>query len=126
MPKREIKPIKPSFIRKDERGIFVEIVNEGPWETIIHGSMESGAEMGNHYHRECRAFFYVVDGKVEIHIRHLYDQSIAVGVLTSGEGLYFLPYEVHVVRYLEKTDFIFLKSYRYREDQPDTFPGSVG
>jgi len=125
MPEREIKPIKPSFIRRDERGTFVEIVNEGPWETIIHGSMKSGAEMGNHYHKECRALFYVVSGKAEVHIRHVYDQGMNKVILGSGEGLYFLPYEIHVIHYLEKTDFIFLKSYRYREDQPDMFPEKI-
>ena len=122
---RNYEPVKPSFVRKDERGDFVEIVNEGPWETIIHGTMEPGAEMGNHYHREARAFFYVVNGKVEIRIRHLYGENTDKVVLNSGEGLYFLPYEIHVVHYLEKTDFIFLKSYRYRDDQPDMYPGEV-
>ena len=54
--------VKPSFVRADERGLFVEVVNEGPWETVVHGSMKKGSEMGQHYHRECRAFFILSAG----------------------------------------------------------------
>ena len=122
---RELQPVKPTFVRKDQRGDFIEIVNEGPWETIIHGTMEAGAEMGNHYHREARAYFYIVSGKAEIRMRHRFDDTVQKIVLHPGEGVYFLPYEIHVVHYLEKSDFIFLKSYRYTDDQPDMYPGDV-
>jgi quercetin dioxygenase-like cupin family protein len=122
---RDLQPVKPTFVRKDQRGDFIEIVNEGPWETIIHGTMEAGSEMGNHYHREARAYFYIVSGKAEIRMRHLFDDTVQKTVLHAGEGVYFLPYEIHVVHYLEKSDFIFLKSYRYTDDQPDIFPGDV-
>ncbi|MBU0480960.1 MAG: hypothetical protein KKG47_07650 [Proteobacteria bacterium] len=114
--------LKPTFIRNDDRGLFVEITHEGPWETVIHGSMQKGASMGNHYHRECRAFFYLVSGKAEISIRNIVEKTEDVYSLGSGEGIKFLPYECHEVRYCEDSDFVFLKSYRYDPDNPDIYP----
>ncbi|MBI4831560.1 MAG: WxcM-like domain-containing protein [Candidatus Lindowbacteria bacterium] len=128
MDKRQAKrpvPVGPSFERRDERGSFIEIVNEGPWETIIHGSMKKDKVMGNHYHRECRAFFYLINGKAEVRIKHLVDGTSDTVVLTAGRGVYLLPFEVHKVRYMEDSDFILLKSYRYKESNPDIFPNEI-
>ncbi|MCA1962088.1 MAG: hypothetical protein LDL33_15000 [Desulfomonile sp.] len=119
------KPVAPTFVRKDERGLFVEIVNEGPWETIIHGSMAKNAEMGNHYHRECRAYFYLISGRARIAVRHLIDNSMDEVELVAGQGVYLLPFETHVIQYLEDSDFILMKSYRYRNDNPDIYPCKV-
>ena len=122
---RSCQPVAPSYVREDPRGLFVEIVNEGPWETVIHGAMKRGAEMGNHYHRECRAFFYLVTGKAEVVVRHLVDNTTRHVPLAARQGMYFLPFQTHVIRYLEDSDFIFLKSYRYRDDEPDIYPCQV-
>jgi mannose-6-phosphate isomerase-like protein (cupin superfamily) len=117
--------VKPSFRREEQRGLFVEILNEGPWETVIHGTMRPGGVMGNHYHKRTTAFFYLVRGKAQIVIRHMVDQNEERLELNPGEGVYFYPYETHAIRYLEPSDFIFLKSTRFREDNPDLFPAPV-
>ena len=117
--------IDPSFVRTDDRGLFVEIVNEGPWETIIHGSIKAGKVMGNHYHRENRAFFFLTRGKALVKIEHLVDGSSSSLELDGGKGVYFLPFEIHTIEYLEDSDFILMKSYRYSQDNPDIFPGEV-
>ncbi len=116
---------EPTFIRKDERGLFVEVLNEGPWETIIHGSMKCGAEMGPHYHRECRAYFYLINGSARVQVRHLIDDSTEDVALGPQQGIYFLPFETHLIRYLENSDFLLLKSFRYSDDDPDIFPSPV-
>jgi hypothetical protein len=46
-------------------------------------------------------------------------------MLEANQGLYFLPFETHAVSYLSDSDFILLKSYRYREDRPDIFPAPL-
>lgn len=119
------KAVKPSFVRNDDRGQFVEIVSEGPWETIIHGSMKKDKTMGNHYHRECRAFYYLINGKVRIQVRHLIDNNIGTITLNAGQGIYFLPFEVHSIYYLEDSNFVLLKSYRFDENNPDIFPDEI-
>jgi mannose-6-phosphate isomerase-like protein (cupin superfamily) len=87
--------------------------------------MKKDKTMGNHYHRECRAFFYLISGKTEIRIKHLIDNTSDTVSLKAGQGIYFLPFEVHKVHYLEDSNFILLKSYRYRDDAPDIFPEAV-
>ena len=124
-PDISYQAVGPTYAREDRRGLFVEIVNEGPWETVIHGSMRRDAQMGNHYHRECRAFFYLVSGRAQIKVRHLVNDSTEVLEIGPRQGVMFRPFETHVIRYLEDSDFIFLKSYRYRDDEPDIFPCDV-
>ena len=117
---------QPSFVREDDRGLFVEIVNGGPWETIIHGSMNKGSDLGNHYHRECRALFYLVDGLAEVRTRFiLTGDKIVTNELKAREMVLFRPFETHIVHFLADSDFILLKSYRYEDDQPDIFPLEV-
>ena len=111
--------IKPSFIRKDERGTFVEILNEGPWETVTHGSMAKEAVMGNHYHERTVAFFYLTRGSAEIVLRNVAGGTEQRFRLKAGGGIYFYPYETHAIRYLESSDFIFLKSRRFSKADPD-------
>lgn len=123
IPKPEAVP--PTFKRQDGRGLFVEVVNEGPWETVITGHMKAGARMGDHYHRECRAFFFLIRGSAKVEVKHLFDDTTSLVMLEENQGLYFLPFETHAVSYLSDSDFILLKSYRYREDRPDIFPAPL-
>jgi quercetin dioxygenase-like cupin family protein len=118
-----VKPtvVRPSFVRRDDRGLFVEIVNEGPWETVIQGTMKRRKKMGNHYHRENKAFFYLTRGRARVRIKHIVDGTEDSVVLHAGEGIYFLPFEIHTITYLEDSDFLLLKSYRYNEKKPDIF-----
>lgn len=119
------KQVGPTFIRNDNRGKFIEVVNEGPWETVIVGSMKKGKIMGEHYHRECRAYFFLTSGKAGVKIRHLVDQTTDDVELSAEQGIYFLPFEIHNIEYLEDSDFLLLKSYRYNDSRPDIFPGDV-
>ena len=122
---KAIRLTAPSFIREDERGSFIEIVNEGPWETIIQGEMKTGAKMGKHYHRECRAYFYIIEGRASVKIHHLIDGTEDTITLKGKQGLYFLPFELHTVTYLQDSSFLLLKSYRYKPDQPDIYVNEI-
>lgn len=86
---------------------------------------DEDAEMGNHYHRECRAFLYLIKGRARVVIRHLVDNSMDEIIGDGGVGIYFLPFETHIVKYLDDTEFILLKSYRYSDSNPDIIPCAV-
>ena len=113
--------LSPTFVREDDRGLFVEVLNEGPWETVVHGEMHAGAVMGEHYHRQCRAYFYLMSGEAIINVRHLVDGTEDTITLAAQRGVYFLPFEVHRIEFLAESTFLLLKSYRYRDDEPDIF-----
>ena len=111
----------PSYCREDERGLFVEVTNGGPWETVITGRMEAESRLGDHYHRECRALFFLIRGRAEVKTRFLMDDVWQTLPLNAMEKIMFRPFEVHTVHFLEESDFILLKSYRYEDDNPDIF-----
>ena len=45
--------------------------------------------------------------------------------LGTHEGVYLEPDQAHAIRFAEASTFLLLKSTRYREDDPDTFPFPV-
>ena len=112
---------KPTFTRQDDRGLFVEVVDEGPWETVIHGTMLAGSQMGNHYHKVNKALFYLVSGSARVTIKRIIDHSTQEIELNAGEGIYFLPYEIHTIYYHTPSDFLLFKSYRYKKESPDIY-----
>src|SRR2546427_632709 len=38
---------KPVYVRRDDRGVFEELINTGRWESVIAGRMAEGAVMGH-------------------------------------------------------------------------------
>jgi dTDP-4-dehydrorhamnose 3,5-epimerase-like enzyme len=115
------KILKPSFVRTDERGVFTEVLNEGHWETLIAGEMNPGGVMGNHYHRETTVFFYIVRGSAEVKTLHVSTAARDGFQLASGEGVMLHSHESHAIHFLERTEYIMLKSKRYDSANPDTF-----
>jgi quercetin dioxygenase-like cupin family protein len=115
----------PNFVREDARGLFVEILNGGGWETVIHGSMQTGAELGNHYHRDCNAFFYLLRGEAEVSVRQIDENSVRVAKLQAREGVWFKPLETHRIVFLADADFLLLKDKPFDKDAPDLHPCPV-
>jgi len=117
--------VGPTFVREDERGSFIEVVNSGPWETVITGSMRAGAVLGNHYHKRTRMFFFLASGAAHVHVVSVTSRSRDCHELTAPEGLYLEPGQAHAIRFTGKSTFILLKSHPYREDDRDTYPFAV-
>jgi dTDP-4-dehydrorhamnose 3,5-epimerase-like enzyme len=118
--------IAPSFERRDERGTFQEILNDGRWESLIHGNMKSGAVMGNHYHKHTSIFFYLTTGSVTIRTVNVGSGEKDEFHLGPGQGTILQINESHVIRFLKESEFIMLKSHKYDPDDPDTYRFLVG
>src|SRR6266545_7284137 len=56
----------PRFERRDDRGVFREVLTGFPAGTVVCGPMHAGAVMGNHYHRRTRVFFYLFTGRADV------------------------------------------------------------
>ena len=113
--------VVPSFERSDERGVFQEVLNDGRWEALIHGSMQPGAVMGNHYHKHTAIFFYLTAGAATIKTVHVVTGENDEFQLKSGEGAILRINESHAIRFLKESEFIMLKSQKYDADDPDTY-----
>jgi dTDP-4-dehydrorhamnose 3,5-epimerase-like enzyme len=113
--------ITPSFERADERGLFQEVLNDGQWESLIAGRMNAGAALGNHYHKKTVIFFYLTRGSARIKTVHVHTDERDVFSLESGQGVMLRTDESHIIRFLEESEFVMLKSLRYNSADPDTY-----
>jgi dTDP-4-dehydrorhamnose 3,5-epimerase-like enzyme len=117
--------LTPSFERKDDRGLFQEVLNDGGWEALICGRMNPDAVLGNHYHKKTLVFFYLSSGSARIATIHVETEEKDVFFLKSGQGVILSTNESHAIRFIEESDFIMLKSLRYDPADPDTYPFPV-
>jgi quercetin dioxygenase-like cupin family protein len=117
--------LTPSFERKDDRGTFQEVLNDGSWEALICGRMNPDAVLGNHYHKKTVIFFYLASGSARITTIHVEKEDKDVFFLKSGQGVILSTNESHAIRFIEESDFVMLKSLRYDPADPDTYPFPV-
>jgi quercetin dioxygenase-like cupin family protein len=113
--------LTPSFERKDDRGIFLEILNDGSWEALIGGRMNSDAVIGNHYHKKTVIFFFLTSGSARIRTIHVETADKDDFLLQAGQGVILNTNESHAIRFIEESDFVMLKSLRYDPADPDTY-----
>lgn len=116
-----MKRIKVSYERIDSRGIFREIINSGDWKSVNYGFMNKGAILGNHYHKECDALFFLIKGTAHIEILNIKEKGakkISFD-LTESEGVIFEPFETHIIKFSEDSTFLMLKSKIFDSKNPD-------
>lgn len=115
----------PSFQRRDGRGLFVEALNGGPWETLLFGTMKRDAELGHHYHKKTEVFFCLTRGRAEVALVQVETGERERLLLEAPQGVRLRVNESHAIRFLEESDFIMLKSRPYDPSDPDTFAHPV-
>jgi len=110
----------PRFERRDERGVFREILTGFPAGTVVCGRMSAGAVMGNHYHRRTRVFFYLLAGRAEVRTVNVETSAADKFLLRENQGAFLEPGESHAMRFLVDSEFLMLKSEPYDPADPDT------
>ncbi|MBM3299459.1 MAG: hypothetical protein FJY85_05865, partial [Deltaproteobacteria bacterium] len=91
--------VSPSFERKDERGLFQEVLNAGTWESLIRAQMNAGSVIGNHYHKETVVFFYLTRGSARIRTVNVETGERDDFVLCQSQGVMLRPYESHAISF---------------------------
>lgn len=117
--------VTPGFSRRDERGLFTEIMAGFPAKALLSGRMRAGAVMGNHYHERTRLFFYVQDGAVEIRTVDVSTGARDRFILRTGQGVVLEPGESHAIRFTEESSWLMLKSEPHDPNDPDSIPHAV-
>jgi dTDP-4-dehydrorhamnose 3,5-epimerase-like enzyme len=117
--------VTPGFERRDERGLFQEIVNGETFASVSRGRMRAGAVMGNHFHKKTRIFFFLASGRARIATVDVQTGATDRFELRANEGAYLEPGEAHAIRYAEDSEFVMLKSFPYDPASPDTYPHPV-
>jgi dTDP-4-dehydrorhamnose 3,5-epimerase-like enzyme len=113
--------LRPTFERRDDRGVFSEIVNGFSFAAASRGRMRAGAIMGNHFHKKTRIFFFLVAGKAAVKTVEVATGATDAFQLSEGEGVYLEPGESHSIRYEAESEFVMLKSLPYDPKEPDTY-----
>ena len=117
--------VTAAFERRDERGVFREILNGFEARTFVCGEMKEGATLGNHFHRLTRVFFYLTRGSARVATVHVASGEKDSFVLGANQGVFFETNESHVVRFTAESEFVMLKSRPYDPAAPDTYPHPV-
>ncbi len=114
----EILP--PLFERRDDRGVFREVLAGFPAGTVVCGRMKAGAVMGNHYHRRTRVFFYLLAGEADVRTVDVESGAKEGFPLGENRGVFFEPGQSHAIRFGVDSEFLMLKSLPYDPADPDT------
>ncbi|MBP6217204.1 MAG: WxcM-like domain-containing protein [Oligoflexales bacterium] len=114
-------PLKPVYSRRDKRGLFLEIINERSWEGIHYGEMHEGHHIGGSYHKVTEAFFFVLEGQVEVSSINVATKKEELLLLGKDEGAYLRPFHVNTLSFKEQSKFILLKSHKFNSDNNDTY-----
>ena len=117
--------VVPGFERRDDRGVFLEVVNNFDARTLVWGQMKAGAVLGNHFHRRTRVFFYLAHGEAEVSTLNVETGEKDLFSLRENQGVAFEVNESHAIRFLRDGEFTMLKSLAYDPADPDTFPHPV-
>ena len=117
--------VGPTHVRRDERGELTEVVNGFVGRTLLAGRMKAGAEMGNHYHRRTRVFFFLRSGAAEVRTVHAETGARDAFSLGADQGVLLETNEAHAIRFQAESEWLMLKSEPYDPADPDTFPLDV-
>ncbi|MFH1439369.1 MAG: cupin domain-containing protein [Candidatus Woesearchaeota archaeon] len=116
-----MKIIKPVNKLSDERGYLIEIMQNGLWKQINHSFTKKGNKRGNHYHKYCHEFFYIIDGELKITIRNINTKEQRIAIMKRGDCFIIEPYEIHIVEALTDLELVVLLSSPFDPENPDLF-----
>lgn len=115
------KKIKPTYVRKDKRGVFVEIVNSGRWEHLSYGKIKKDATLGSHYHKRTKIIFFLINGKCQVFMRNIKTGEVKKFELIPNVGVIIPPLTFHIISFLSNSNFVMIKSERYDSKNPDVY-----
>lgn len=121
MNKIQLKVLESTFIRRDKRGVFVEILNKGIWKNISFGKMKKGAILGDHYHKKTDLFLFIINGRAQIDMVDIKSKKVETMVLKNNQGAFIKRGYFHKVKFLTDSIFIMSKSEKYNPKNPDTY-----
>ncbi len=115
----------PRFERRDDRGVFREVLTGFPAGTVVCGRMNAGAVMGNHYHRRTRVFFYLFTGRADVRTIEIETGAKDEFLLVENQAVLLEPGESHAIRFAVDSEFLMVKSLPYDPADPDTIEFEV-
>lgn len=111
-------------IKEDERGLFAELFNMGEAGEVLYATINPGKIRGNHYHKEKKEFFCVLEGSAKFKMRNVKTGEKKERELFGDnlQILEILPWWTHSVENIGSTTIKFLEygNRPYNVDFPDS------
>jgi dTDP-4-dehydrorhamnose 3,5-epimerase-like enzyme len=106
-------------IHRDDRGVFHGITNKYTWGEINFIETKGGVERGGHYHKSTKELFYILDGEIEVTVRHLVTGEEQQFVAKKNMVFILDPYELHTFKTLTDAKWINMLSHQLDAGNPD-------
>lgn len=116
---KHIQRFRPSFVRRDGRGEFIEIINRGRWESVLTAWMKKGSILGNHYHTETDIFLFLIKGRARVTTVFLTSKKQRQEEILQEEGIVIPARVAHAVEFLDDSTIILGKSRAHDPKQSD-------
>ncbi|WP_417542762.1 cupin domain-containing protein [Methylophaga thalassica] len=113
-----MKILSPYQTFEDERGCLLGLLNHSEWQEINFLETRAGNQRGNHYHKNTREFFFIIEGRGEIEIISE-SQGKEVHEFKSLDMFIIEPMEIHTFYCHENTKWINALTLKFDADNPD-------
>jgi dTDP-4-dehydrorhamnose reductase len=98
--------VPPYFYHIDNRGKLLGIFQGLEWQEINYIESIKGSIRGNHYHKETREGFFLIDGKIRVTIFDMSKNSKRTFVAKKGDAMVINPSITHTFEMLEDSKWI--------------------
>lgn len=96
----------PYFYFIDERGKFIGILQGGKWKEVNYIESSKGSIRGNHYHKETKECFFIIEGRIRVSLLDLVSNLRRVFIVKKGDILLVNPNTLHTFEVLEDSKWI--------------------
>lgn len=118
----KIQLLTPNFIRQDNRGTLIELVNGVSLRNISIGESKKGSVMGNHYHKRTKVYFFIYQGKAKITLVNLKSKKTSELILNPNSGILIKTNQAHQIKFFKKSIYIICKSRDFSQVDSDFYP----
>lgn len=111
--------IPPYFYSVDGRGKFVGIFQGHKWEEINYVESSKSSVRGNHYHKETKEGFFIIEGKIKVTLIDVMNKSKRTFIAKKGDILIINPNTLHTFEMLENSKWINMLSRPFHGPKKD-------
>ena len=116
-----MKILKPEVVISDSRGILKEIEKSFTWKQLNYIFTKKGFVRGKHYHKHTLELYYIIKGRLELHIVDLKKKKESTYLFKKGSCFIVEPYESHTLKFLTDVESIVLLSEKFNPKNSDTY-----
>ena len=117
--------IPPYFYFIDGRGKLVGVIQGQKWEEINYVESEKGSVRGNHYHKETKEGFFIIEGRVKVSLIDVVNNSKRTFIAKKGNMLIINPNTLHTFQMLENSKWINMLSKSLVGEIKDIVPNTL-